>query len=189
MPEQFALAQGSILIDIPPGYCPAYSALSSAERDVAGTYFRLAIAGGGDPVPEELFADIHQSTLRQVVKSDENNQVETSALATTANSVIAAYNAQSAEFGLTFNAVGADDPPSCYRWVWDTELEQWVLIVNFGLSVATGDATAAGFNWLPIEDARKQKDFALPSELSFLLNGDQIVVDLRYHLTLTFIAR
>ncbi|QDU65597.1 hypothetical protein [Engelhardtia mirabilis] len=190
MPQQYTLAQGSILIDVPPSYCQAFSKLSADQRELTGSFFSAAIHGGDDPGLEELFGDMHQSELRQIVPvNDGTNMAETADLATSANRILNAYNSRQADFGITFDPIPAGSNPTCYRWIYDPELDEWVLVINYGLTVATGNVSGAQFNWLPLSAAKGQPGFALPEELDYLMDGSEVVVDLKYHLTLTFLAQ
>lgn len=188
MPTQYTLTQGSILIDVPTSFCAAFVGLTPERRDLTGTHFRAALHGGDDPSRVELLADLHQSNFRQVLAVPSSDEATAAELAAAANTVIEAYNARQNEFGLEFETVTDGAAPDCVRWVWDPDLEAWIAIYNYGLTVANGNASGADFNWLPLADARQQAGFALPTELAFLMNGQDIVVDLRYHLTLTFVV-
>jgi hypothetical protein len=188
MPQQYLLAQGSIFIDVPPNYCQPFLDLAPDERAEVGEQFMLALQGGDAEERSELFDDLHDSEFRSVVAVDADGQPDIDDLREAANQLIEAYNSRDLEFDLQFELLGVGETPTCIRWIYDPDTGTYFAIYNWGLTVKAGQVAGEDFNWLPLSDARQRPGFALPEELEFMMDGSEIVVDLRYHLTVTIAA-
>lgn len=188
MAQRFLLAQGSILIDVPPQYTSAFLGLAADERAAVSDHFRFALMGGDAEEQEELSEQLHLSEFRAPIPVDAQAQPELDDVNAVANRVLAAYNDRAEDFGLTFAEVSDSDPPTCVRYVYNPETGQWYAVYNWNLTVVAGIAAGPDFNWLPLAEAQEQGDYALPLELGFLLSGNGIAVDLAYHVTVTLTA-
>jgi hypothetical protein len=188
MAQRTLLAQGSILIDVPSESVPAFLALPADERAAANDHFRYALMGGNEDEDEELFEQLHQSEFRMPLEVDDEAQPELDDVRSAANRVIAAYNARVERYDLTFAPLTPDEEPIDVRYAWDPETGQWLSVHTWGLTVATGNASADDFNWLPLEEAQRQGDYELPEDLDFLVQGNDVLVELHYQVSVALSA-
>ena len=180
MTQGYSLARGSISVELDGAYASAFAQLTPSERAAFEETFTLALHGGDTERRIELFDVLHESGFCARVHVDEDGQVGTDELRAVANAVLETYDAEAAEFDLTFDALGPEAEPSGESWRWDSGAEVWVRTSRFRLTVGTGNVSGKRFNWLPIAEAREESGFKLPTDLRFMLAGGQVALDAHY---------